>query len=177
MLSFYSKVRYVPQSYKPNPLGEDAWFITPIVMGIADGVGGWALTMGPEGKPVDSGIYSRKLMKLSEDFVMQTNSRDPLEILVHAHSNMSDIKGTTTACILSLFRDELNTILRAINLGDSGFIHLRFDDSWYSMSRSLDQQHYFNCPLQLGTDSPDMPTHGDKYEAEVQVGDVILACN
>ena len=164
-LSFYSKVKYIPLSDKPNLLGEDAWFITPIGIGIADGIGGWSMVN------IDSGLYSRKLMSNAEQYIMETKSRDPSKILKAAYNSMDEIVGTTTVCILTLH----GNILRAANIGDSGFVHFRFiGANWEILCHSREQQHYFNCPKQLGTDSGDMPEHADIYEYEILSGDIIV---
>ena len=46
----------IPHPDKVHKGGEDAYFLSPHIMGVADGVGGWA-AMG-----IDSGIFSRELM-------------------------------------------------------------------------------------------------------------------
>ncbi|KAF3652874.1 hypothetical protein T459_03125 [Capsicum annuum] len=50
---------YIPKVNDEKPLGEDASFICvkEQTIGVADGVGGWAK------KGIDSGVYSRELMK------------------------------------------------------------------------------------------------------------------
>ncbi|KAG5610007.1 hypothetical protein H5410_021288 [Solanum commersonii] len=52
---------YIPKSNKV-PLGEDAYFICieEEIIGVADGVGGWA----EEG--IDSGEYSRQFVRIAE---------------------------------------------------------------------------------------------------------------
>lgn len=67
----------------PVYCGEDAFFIArnryASVLGIADGVGGWA-TMG-----VDPAEFSWQLMNNCRDAVEKLNLKSPLEILSHAY--------------------------------------------------------------------------------------------
>lgn len=40
--------------------------------------------------------------------------------------------------------------------------------------RTVEQQHYFNCPYQLGTGSNDLPSHGNLYAIDVKDGDLVI---
>lgn len=48
-----------------------------------------------------------------------------------------------------------------VNVGDSGLIVVN-NNSGEIVFQTKEQQHYFNCPYQLGS-SNDTPDHGDKY--------------
>lgn len=41
-------------------------------------------------------------------------------------------------------------------------------------AHSKEQQHYFDCPFQLGTDSADKPSHGDISATHATRGDVVI---
>jgi protein phosphatase PTC7 len=61
----------------------------------------------------------------------------------------SSLAGSSTACILSF---NCNTgLLRAANLGDSGFLAMRHNTI---IGRSSETIHYFNCPYQLSNPPP-----------------------
>ncbi|KAG6600603.1 putative protein phosphatase 2C 55, partial [Cucurbita argyrosperma subsp. sororia] len=157
---------YLPHPAKKETGGEDAHFICvdEQVIGVADGVGGWA-DVG-----VDAGEFSRELMSNSINAVQEQprDSVDPAKVLEKAHS-VTTAKGSSTACIISLSEKGL----RAINLGDSGFIVIR-DGS--TIFRSPVQQHGFNFTYQLESGySGDLPSSGEIFIIPVAPGDVIVA--
>jgi len=159
---------------QPVSKGEDAHFATPRALGIADGVGGWAC-LG-----IDAGLYSRELMvnceQIAATYPAEKEFPTPKELLQRAYDAIpSTIVGTTTATICTLEPG----LLKVANLGDSGILVLRFSPiswSWQSHFRSQEQTHYFNCPLQLGTDSGDFPKDSDEYEVSVEEHDVVVLC-
>jgi protein phosphatase PTC7 len=64
---------------------------------------------------------------------------------------------------------------QAFNVGDSGFRLLRPSQRGLAVEkRSREQQHYFNCPYQLGTRSRDRPSDGDAYSASVRADDLVV---
>ena len=79
--------------------GEDAYFICPDkqVVGVADGVGGWA-DMG-----VDAGEYAWELMNQSLMSAQQEPHGfiDPARVLERAHAKTT-CPGSSTTCILAL---------------------------------------------------------------------------
>ncbi|CAI5725622.1 unnamed protein product [Hyaloperonospora brassicae] len=163
----------LPHPQKRATGGEDAWFICDNTVGVADGVGGWAR------KGIDSGEYSRTLMASAEHMVTVATERPtPLQVLTEAHQNAQCL-GSSTACIVQLD----DAMLRAINLGDSGFLLCRLhpdEDArgarkWQIVHETLHQCHYFNCPYQLGYGANgDTPEMGEVYELKAQEGDVIV---
>jgi hypothetical protein len=90
---------YLPHPDKEETGGEDAHFICKDeqVIGIADGVGGWA-DVG-----VNAGEFSRELMSHSVNAIQDepNGSIDPARVLEKAHANMK-AKGSSTACIIAL---------------------------------------------------------------------------
>ncbi|KAI3969235.1 hypothetical protein MKW92_045166 [Papaver armeniacum] len=158
---------YIPKKKAKYPQGEDAHFISDNTIGVADGVSSWA-KFG-----IDSGEYSRQLMSNSLISIMEQVhfNADPMRVLTDAFSN-TNVQGSSTACILTLTTDKVQA-LRAVNVGDSGFVVLRKGCSIY---RSPTQQHFFNCPYQLSTGgNHDTPSSADVLEfKEVMAGDVIV---
>ena len=148
--------------------GEDAWFMTPRSVGVADGVGGWAA------HGVDSGAYARELMSASREHDVESSSRArPLEILHagYAHVQRRRDLGSATACIASVVDEDIEVA----NLGDSGMMLLRRDVAgWEIVVRSTEQQHTFNCPLQLGSESADVPDDAQILTVPICEGDLMI---
>ncbi|KIM33310.1 hypothetical protein M408DRAFT_326073 [Serendipita vermifera MAFF 305830] len=87
--------------------------------------------------------------------------------------------GSSTACIINL--NASSGLLRAANLGDSGFLIIR-SASLYHVQNP--QTHYFNCPKQLSKIPPrlktegsivDHPSDADIYSTTLRGGDIIIA--
>lgn len=172
---------------KKGIIGEDAWFIeskTNVdVLGVADGVGGWS-EIG-----VDPSKFSSNLMKQCKRYVQLTFNKStpidintPVRILADSFTNLIERKdhnliGSSTACIL-LF-NQLNSCMYAANLGDSGFVVVRNNEI---VHRSVEQQHYFNCPFQLailpGEQEnllmQDKPESANLSEFKLKEGDLIV---
>ncbi|KAH8945718.1 hypothetical protein BDL97_12G054800 [Sphagnum fallax] len=155
----------LPHPNKIQTGGEDAYFICSDkqVVGVADGVGGWA-ELG-----VDAGEYARELMSQSLLAVRQEPHGyiDPARIMRYAHSK-TKCPGSSTACILALSDNGLE----AANLGDSGFLLMR-DGS--TIFKSPVQQHQFNIPFQLESGGSDPPSAAEVFSLQVAAGDVIVA--
>ncbi|KAH6809203.1 hypothetical protein C2S51_026986 [Perilla frutescens var. frutescens] len=156
---------YIPKIIPEKPLGEDAHFFcrTAQVIGVADGVGGWAR------KGIDAGEYARELMRNAADSVKFScpSAVDPKSVLFYAFKKTAK-PGSSTACIINLDGNRL----RAANLGDSGFSVIREGTTIY---RSPVQQHEFNMPYQLGIgSSPDGPVEAAEMVVEVESGDIIV---
>jgi len=75
-----------------------------------------------------------------------------LQVLSNAYEKVTDI-GSSTATIVAINGNEIE----AVNLGDSGFIHLKLQSGEYVLNGvSKEQQHEFNVPYQLSRlPSPD----------------------
>jgi len=147
--------------------GEDAYFLSSSkrTLGVSDGVGGW------REQGVDSSKYSRCLMqngKKAAEFLKEKGVwLPPVAVLDHSYNNCHEIKGSATAAVINIKGDELH----GVNLGDSGFMVIR---DGKSILRTKEQQTSFNAPFQLGTDSSDLPSHGDKYHVKLQAGDLVI---
>ncbi|KAL7097800.1 hypothetical protein ACP275_10G165700 [Erythranthe tilingii] len=157
---------YIPKENKDKPAGEDAHFFceSAQVIGVADGVGGWA------SHGIDAGEYARELMKNAEYEVKDYSpvDVDPKEVLRQAFLNTAE-EGSSTACIISLAGD----ILTAANVGDSGFTVIRGGRTFY---RSPVQQYGFNFPYQLQKSSEDNGAEqAEEMVVEMESGDVVVA--
>ncbi|XP_027102867.2 probable protein phosphatase 2C 55 [Coffea arabica] len=156
---------YIPKDDPEKPRGQDDHFILPKLqaLGVADGVGGWSK------KGIDSGEYSRELMKNTVKYIEQQSQVGPVDPkrALHQAFAIAKAKGSSTACILALHND----CLHAVNVGDSGFVHIRNGRIIY---RSRIQQHEFNCPYQLGKERNDLDV-AEEIKRDVVPGDIIVA--
>lgn len=136
-------------SNKPHPRkkgpGEDAYFVARapgrVAIGVGDGVGGAG----------DSGVYAAQLMAAAETLYREAlpGGTAPAELLQSAWVAVA-VEGRSTASLVEL--DGAASVLRAANLGDSGYWVLRRSErgTLRIVHRSRSQQHAFNCPYQLG---------------------------
>lgn len=95
-----------------------------------------------------------------------------------------DCLGTTTTCGAQLYyktnpddtdRSNPSPLLYVTNLGDCKVMVLR-PRSEEIIYKTTEQWHWFDCPRQLGTNSPDTPTeNGVTDKVDLEVGDVVLA--
>ncbi|KAI9466200.1 protein serine/threonine phosphatase 2C [Lactarius psammicola] len=187
--------------------GEDFFYVQEvrvprsfgISFGVADGVGGWASS------GIDPSLFSQALMYHSHryakigwpgepevDTTLDYEDREavegwelhPRECLKLAYQatlrERFVIAGSSTACLINL--NASSGLLRAANLGDSGFMIIR---SSSVLHRQRAQTHFFNCPRQLakipsviGRSSgavTDSPEDADVYETKLRDGDLIIA--
>ncbi|EJD05929.1 uncharacterized protein FOMMEDRAFT_153275 [Fomitiporia mediterranea MF3/22] len=170
-----------------------------ISFGVADGVGGW-IDVG-----VDPSLFSQALMYHAHRYCKQSwagePETDPLsnyeereqvqgwelkprECLELAHGAVLREKtveaGSSTACLINV--NASNGLLRAANLGDSGFCIFRSSNLLYYQPP---QTHFFNCPKQLskvpsgtrkyGQAYTDSPREADVYETRLRDGDTVVA--
>ncbi|KAL0332513.1 UNVERIFIED_CONTAM: putative protein phosphatase 2C 80 [Sesamum calycinum] len=166
VLKLLSGACYLPHPAKEETGGEDAHFICADeqVIGVADGVGGWA-DVG-----VNAGEYARELMSNSVKAIREVadDDVDPLRVLEKAHASTKAM-GSSTACIIALKNQDLH----AINLGDSGFMIVRDGRTFFE---SPVQQHGFNFTYQLERGNRgDLPSSGQVFKISVVPGDVVVA--
>jgi protein phosphatase PTC7 len=157
----------IPHPEKRHKGGEDAYFLSEDgqVLGVADGVGGWALS------GVDSGLYSKSLMfeaKKAVEAAKQAGVRPnrATDIMQKAYEHTKHVVGSSTAVILMV---EGQTV-KYSNLGDSGFMVIRGDKVAF---RTREQTHAFNTPYQIGTGG-DKPADAEEGRVSLQEGDVIV---
>jgi protein phosphatase PTC7 len=155
---------------KPHPEkvswgGEDYGFSVGRTFGVFDGVSGAEKEKGKQ-------LYS----KFVSDSMKKKIGREGLSIkeitdYMTEAKEMADemATGATTAVVASIGEDN---VLRALNLGDSVCLVLR-DGAVAARTREI--IHFFDCPYQLGDDSPDRPKDGTTLQAEIFPGDIIVA--
>eukprot|EP00252_Welwitschia_mirabilis_P024126 TRINITY_DN703_c0_g1_i1.p1 TRINITY_DN703_c0_g1~~TRINITY_DN703_c0_g1_i1.p1 ORF type:complete len:501 (+),score=92.33 TRINITY_DN703_c0_g1_i1:366-1868(+) len=165
-LKLLSGACYLPHPEKEDTGGEDAHFICvdEQAIGVADGVGGWAL------QGVNAGEYARELMAKAAAAIQEEpkGSIDLLRVLEKAYMSTKS-RGSSTACMLALTEKGLH----AINLGDSGFLVVR---DGCTVFKSPVQQHDFNFTYQLESgDGSDLPSSAQVFNLQVAPGDVIIA--
>ncbi|PSR74921.1 hypothetical protein PHLCEN_2v9455 [Hermanssonia centrifuga] len=187
-------------------IGEDFFYIQEmrsqavhgVSLGIADGVGGWVES------GVDPSLFSQALMyhahryaKLgwpgepeidpTQDYEEREKVEGweltPMECLELAYGGVlrenGVLAGSSTACIVNL--NASSGVLRAANLGDSGFCIIR-SSSVVHFQRT--QTHFFNCPKQLAKlpvqnrrfrgSCVDPPSDADTFETKLRDGDIII---
>lgn len=118
--------------------------------------------------------------------VDQTAEPNPVEYLqrayertIEATSTPNEWLGTTTACA-ALLHHHVKTsspepILYVTNLGDSQVLVIRPRDQEV-IYKTTEQWHWFDCPRQLGTNSPDTPKdNAVMNKVDLEEGDLVLA--
>ncbi|GAW12229.1 hypothetical protein ANO14919_015900 [Xylariales sp. No.14919] len=175
--------------------GDDAVYASDHFICANDGVGAWSAR--PRGH---AGLWSRLILHfwvvaMEEDIAKvrpagSPYQPDPKRYLqmaydrtVEATSGPNDCLGTTTATGAQLFykgdlKDPESTIMPLLyvtNLGDSQVMVVRAK-SRKLIYKSKEQWHWFDCPRQLGTNSPDTPNQDATVETvELNEGDICLA--
>lgn len=105
------------------------------------------------------------------------------ELTIKATSEPNKWQGTTTATGAQLYFEKSETdpnasatpILYVTNIGDSQVLVVRPKDS-ERVYKTTEQWHWFDCPRQLGTNSPDTPRDNAVMDkVEIQENDVVLA--
>lgn len=164
--------------------GDDAVVSSPYYIGVADGVGAW--NTRPQGH---AALWSRLILHFwaleVEQQVLRFNSSSyednsllsPISALQASYKTTTAITkpspflGTTTACLALLLPP--NTLLLT-NVGDSQAFVFRPSEGKF-IARTEEQWHWFDCPRQLGTNSPDTPEGvGKVVDVQVEEGDLVL---
>jgi hypothetical protein len=100
------------------------------------------------------------------------------ELTKQATSSPNEWHGTTTACSALLFADNEkpdHPLLYVAQLGDCQLLVIR-PSSNEVVFKTEEQCHWFDCPRQLGTNSPDTPSQNAVLSrVEIREEDVILA--
>ena len=116
----------IPHPEKAYKGGEDSLSARSNFMAVCDGVGGWA------NRGIDTGRYSKQLMR----FMVEEYAKDPddlpREILARADQRTTTL-GSSTAVIAIL--DHNTGELRTTNLGDSGYMILRPNSDEKSLTK------------------------------------------
>ncbi|KAI1136887.1 phosphatase 2C-like domain-containing protein [Hypoxylon sp. FL0543] len=175
--------------------GDDAVYASDYFICANDGVGAWSAR--PRGH---AGLWSRLILHfwvaaMQEDIEKPRSSSqkyhpDPIRYLqqayertIEATSGPNDCLGTTTATGAQLFykaddgdkASPVSPLLYVTNLGDSQVMVVR-PSGREMVYKSEEQWHWFDCPRQLGTNSPDTPTQNAVLDiVEIKEGDIVLA--
>mmetsp|Transcript_13999 Transcript_13999/g.20965 ORF Transcript_13999/g.20965 Transcript_13999/m.20965 type:complete len:589 (-) Transcript_13999:11-1777(-) len=155
---------------KPHPEkvswgGEDYGFSVGRTFGVFDGVSGAEKEKGKK-------LYSKSLSDTMKKKIGKEglSVKEITDYMTEAKELADETAtGATTAVVASIGEDN---VLRALNLGDSVCLVLR-DGAVAARTREI--IHFFDCPYQLGDDSPDRPKDGTTLQAEIFPGDIIVA--
>ena len=101
------------------------------------------------------------------------------EQTIKATSTPNEWLGTTTACAALLHHHVKNSspepILYVTNIGDSQVLVIR-PQHQEVIYKTTEQWHWFDCPRQLGTNSPDTPKDNAVMDkVDLEEGDLVLA--
>jgi protein phosphatase PTC7 len=175
--------------------GDDAVYASNNFIGANDGVGAWSTKAGGH-----AGLWSRLILhfwalEIEQHIAkVQTSGQDytptPVEYLqkayehtIKATSEPNLWQGTTTAAGAQLHfqrsSEDLNApatpILYITNIGDSQILVIRPREQKV-VFKTTEQWHWFDCPRQLGTNSPDTPELNAVIDKiEIEENDVVLA--
>ncbi|KAJ5155303.1 hypothetical protein N7492_008106 [Penicillium capsulatum] len=167
--------------------GDDAIIVAENFLGVNDGVGAWATK--PRGH---AALWSRLLLhfwalEIERHAPTITTDLDPIGYLQSAYeetlratTSPTEWFGTTTSAtaLLHWTKEQDGTeapLLYVANLGDCKVIVIRPSEERI-LFRTAEQWHWFDCPMQLGTNSVDTP-HKDAVLSRVTLreDDVVLA--
>ncbi|KAK4162058.1 protein phosphatase PTC7 [Cladorrhinum sp. PSN259] len=178
--------------------GDDAVFASEYFIGANDGVGAWSTRSRGH-----AGLWARLILHfwataIFQDAAAATRQGEPYkpspmeclqrayEQTIEATSEPNDWQGTTTAAGAQLFYrpkegknggegNDMEPLLYVTNLGDSQVMVVR-PSTREMVYKSTEQWHWFDCPRQLGTNSPDTPANCAVVdEVPIKEGDVVLA--
>lgn len=171
--------------------GDDAVIVEENFIGANDGVGAWATRQRGH-----AALWSRLILHFwaleaerdtSVTSAAATSSEpNPVAYLqkayeqtVTATSTPNKWNGTTTACAALLHYNVKEPsggpLLYVTNLGDSQCLVMRPKDNCV-IYKTTEQWHWFDCPRQLGTNSPDTPNaNAVMAKVGLEENDVVLA--
>lgn len=163
--------------------GDDAVLMSENFICANDGVGAWATR-----ERGHAGLWARLLVHFwsieadrEKENVSTPDTRGYLqrayERTQEATSGANECFGTTTACgaLLVPSTDTETTNLYVTQLGDSQILVIRPRDRAV-VFKTTEQWHWFDCPRQLGTNSPDTPdANAVDDTVHVEEEDIVLA--
>ena len=171
--------------------GDDAVLVGENFIGANDGVGAWATR-----EKGHAGLWSRLILHFwaleaekdsSVTSAAATSSEpDPVKYLQRAYeqtktatSSPIEWNGTTTACAALLHYSAKHAserpLLYVTNLGDSQCLVIRPENEKL-IYKTTEQWHWFDCPRQLGTNSPDEPQKDAVMDkVAIEENDIVLA--
>ncbi|KAL4821531.1 hypothetical protein BDW67DRAFT_172281 [Aspergillus spinulosporus] len=166
--------------------GDDAVLVTENFLGVNDGVGAWATK--PRGH---AALWSRLILHFwaleVERIPSPDAAVDPIAYLQRAYeettqatTSPSEWFGTTTS-VTALLHKTLDgsgiekPLLYVTNIGDCKVLVIRPSEKKV-VFRTEEQWHWFDCPMQLGTNSMDTPQKDAVLSlVDLEEGDIVLA--
>ncbi|KAL1603897.1 hypothetical protein SLS60_005489 [Paraconiothyrium brasiliense] len=165
--------------------GDDAVLVSDYFIGANDGVGAWATK-----EKGHAALWSRLILhfwSLEAEHAKYDPQHEPdpvsyleraFEQTREATSEPNEWFGTTTACAALLSADDHNPtrpVLYITQLGDSQILVIRPRDKEV-IFKTTEQWHWFDCPRQLGTNSPDTPAQNAVMDRiEIEEDDIVIA--
>ncbi|KAK5134391.1 hypothetical protein LTR08_006571 [Meristemomyces frigidus] len=167
--------------------GDDALLVSENLIAANDGVGAWA-----ERERGHAPLWSRLVLHFGalaaerDGYGGGSGGPDPVRYLTEAYERTQEALrapdewlGTTTASSALLHYVEQSGAVRPVvyvtQLGDSKVMVVRPRDKSI-LFETEEQWHYFDCPRQLGTNSPDTPAENAVMtKVEVEEDDIVLA--
>jgi len=165
--------------------GDDAVLVSDNFIAANDGVGAWA-----ERERGHAALWSRLILhywvlEAEKDKYGESSEPDPKKYLQRAFeqtkqatSSPNEWHGTTTASSALLATDTdspPHPILYVTQLGDSKVLVIRPKNKEI-IYETKEQWHWFDCPMQLGTNSPDEPDAiAVMDKVKIEEDDVVLA--
>ncbi|KAL4915762.1 hypothetical protein BDW62DRAFT_212457 [Aspergillus aurantiobrunneus] len=166
--------------------GDDAVLVTEKSLGVNDGVGAWATK--PRGH---AALWSRLILHFWALEIERISNPDavvdPIEYLQRAYEETtqattvpSEWFGTTTS-VTALLHKTLDgdgrekPLLYVTNIGDCKVMVIRPNEERV-IFRTQEQWHWFDCPMQLGTNSVDTPRNNAVLSlVDLEEDDIVLA--
>ncbi|KAF2799100.1 hypothetical protein K505DRAFT_231769 [Melanomma pulvis-pyrius CBS 109.77] len=165
--------------------GDDAVLVSDSFVAANDGVGAWAAR-----EKGHAALWSRLIVHFWALEVERAKFGDGVEpdpvaylqkafeYTKEATSQPNEWFGTTTACAALLSSNSstpTHPVLYITQLGDSQILVLRPRNKEV-IFKTAEQWHWFDCPRQLGTNSPDTPTSNAVMDRiEIEEDDIVLA--
>lgn len=156
--------------YVAHGAGQDAYYVHQDgLLAVADGVGAWA-----DGEAVAR--LSRLLIGNIATCFLDSPERDPVKLVRKSYDLLPKelLKSASTTVVVGVI-DAQSGVLNIANLGDSGIRVARPGRG--IVFATSEQQHFDNCPFQLGGGSTDMPEHAKVYALNVVPGDIVIAAS
>lgn len=168
--------------------GDDALLVSDNLIGTNDGVGAWA-----QRERGHAPLWSRLILHFwalaaeKDGYGAESGKPDPVRYLSEAYEHTKEALsepnawlGTTTACSALLHYangngSALHPVLYVTQLGDSKIMVVR-PKGKEILFETDEQWHYFDCPRQLGTNSPDTPeSNAVLSRLDLEENDIVLA--
>lgn len=186
-LSTHDRVR--GDSVKGQPIrgrsvGDDAVISEDNFIGANDGVGAWA-----QKERGCAPLWSRLILHFwvlsaeKHGYGREGDGPEPVRYLDEAYALTKEVlteaknywEGTTTASAALLHHEGDRPVLFVTQLGDSKVLVIRPREEKVIFTTE-EQWHFFDCPRQLGTNSPDTPyENAVMTRLEIEEDDVVLA--